>query len=44
MAPYEALPSHSCRTPVCWEEWGDMLLLGSDLVQQTSDKIKIIKQ
>jgi hypothetical protein len=43
MAPYEALYGRRCRTPVCWEEVGDRQLIGPELVQITSEKIKIIK-
>ena len=43
MAPYEALYSRRCRTPVCWEEVGDKQLIGPELVQITSEKIKIIR-
>jgi hypothetical protein len=43
MAPYEALYGRRCRTPVCWEEVGDRQLIGLELVQITSEKIKIIK-
>jgi len=43
MAPYEALYGRRCRTPICWEEVGDRQLIGPELVQITSKKIKIIK-
>jgi len=43
MAPYEALYGRRCRTTVCWVEVGDRQLIGPDLVQITSKKIKIIK-
>ena len=43
MAPYEALYGRRCRTPVCWEEVGDRQLIGPELVQITSEKIKIIR-
>ena len=32
MAPYEALYGRRCRTPLCWEETGDRMILRSDAV------------
>ena len=43
MAPYEALNGRKCRTPLCWEEVGVKQLIGSKLVQITTEKIKIVK-
>jgi hypothetical protein len=43
MAPYEALYGIKCRTPVCWEEVGDQNLMGPEFVQDTSEKIRIIR-
>ncbi|XP_028064302.1 uncharacterized protein LOC114267463 [Camellia sinensis] len=44
MAPYEALYGRKCRSPICWTEIGDRALLGPEIVQDTSEKIKIIQQ
>ncbi|KAJ0081607.1 hypothetical protein Patl1_12146 [Pistacia atlantica] len=43
MPPYEALYSRKCRTPVCWDEVGERKLLGPEIVQDTNEKINIIK-
>ncbi|XP_038889240.1 uncharacterized protein LOC120079131 [Benincasa hispida] len=43
MAPYEALYGRPCRTSICWNEVGERKLLGPELVQQTSDNVKIIR-
>ncbi|KAL5769927.1 hypothetical protein ACOSP7_014081 [Xanthoceras sorbifolium] len=43
MAPYEALYGRKCRTPVCWTEFGEDRLVGPDLIRQTEEKVKIIK-
>ncbi|KAL5862016.1 hypothetical protein ACOSQ4_003312 [Xanthoceras sorbifolium] len=43
MAPYEALYGRKCRTPVCWTELGEDRLVGPDLIRQTEEKVKIIK-
>ena len=44
MAPYEALYGKQCRTPLCWDEVGERRLTAPDLVQITTDKIKIIRE
>jgi hypothetical protein len=44
MAPYEALYGRPCRSPMCWTEAGDAMLLGPQLVEETTNKIRIIKQ
>ena len=40
MAPYEALYGRKCRTPLCWFEIGENLVLGPDMIQQTTGKSK----
>lgn len=44
MAPYEALYGCPCRSPVCWIDAGQDELLGPELVINTIEKIKIIRQ
>jgi len=44
MARYEALYGRKCRTPLCWFEYGENLLLGPELIQQTTDKIRMIQE
>lgn len=44
MAPYEALYGRPCRSPLCWAEVGDNILIGPDLIQETTEKIKIVRQ
>ncbi|GJY26643.1 putative reverse transcriptase domain-containing protein [Tanacetum coccineum] len=43
-APFEALYGRKCRSPVCWAEVGQVKLTGSELVQETTEKIIQIKQ
>ncbi|GJV12850.1 putative reverse transcriptase domain-containing protein [Tanacetum coccineum] len=43
-APYEALYGQKCRSPVCWAEVGEAQLNGSELIQETTEKIVLIKQ
>ncbi|XP_058006755.1 uncharacterized protein LOC131182126 [Hevea brasiliensis] len=44
MTPYEALYGRRCRTPLCWTELSESKIIGSDLVTQTEEKVKIIKE
>ena len=44
MAPYEALYGRRCRTPLCWNQNGELLVLGPKFLQQTSEKVKAIQE
>ncbi|GJT92060.1 putative reverse transcriptase domain-containing protein [Tanacetum coccineum] len=43
-APYEALYGRKCRSPVCWAEVGEAQLTGLEMIQETTEKIVLIKQ
>ena len=43
MAPYEALYGRPCRTPLCWTQVGERSMLGADFVQETTEKIRVLK-
>nr|GEZ48880.1 putative reverse transcriptase domain-containing protein [Tanacetum cinerariifolium] len=43
-APFEALSGRKCRSPVLWAEIGENRLIGSELVQETTDKVVLIKE
>ena len=42
MAPYEALYGKKCRTPLCWDEVSERKLLDPEIVQVTTDNVKVI--
>lgn len=44
MALFEALYGRRCRTPLCWYESGESALLGPEVVQETTDKVKMIQE
>jgi len=44
MAPFEALYGRRCRTPLCWFESGENVVLGPDIVHQTTKKVKLIQE
>ena len=41
MAPYEALYGRPCRSPVCWIEPGDRIILGPDMIREASEKVNL---
>jgi hypothetical protein len=43
MAPFEALYSRRCRTPLSWSETGERQIFGPDLVTEAENKVKIIQ-
>ncbi|PKU75013.1 hypothetical protein MA16_Dca026521 [Dendrobium catenatum] len=42
MAPYEALYGRRCQTPLCWAETGERKIIGDDLVDGATEKIRLI--
>ncbi|KAL6312876.1 hypothetical protein AAG906_022637 [Vitis piasezkii] len=40
MAPYEALYGRPCRSPMCWIESSETSLIGPELVEETTNKIR----
>ncbi|XP_073222472.1 uncharacterized protein [Cicer arietinum] len=44
MAPYEALYGRKCQTPLCWYQDGENLIVGPELVQQTTEKVRQIQE
>ncbi|XP_070009965.1 uncharacterized protein [Nicotiana sylvestris] len=43
MAPYEALYGRRCRFPIGWFELDEARLLGTNLVQDALEKVKVIQ-
>ena len=44
MAPYEVFCGRKCRTPLCWYHDVEAVLVGPELLQQTTEKVKQIQQ
>ncbi|XP_027933068.1 uncharacterized protein LOC114188674 [Vigna unguiculata] len=44
MAPYEALYGRRCRTPLCWYQDGESVMVGPELLRQTTKKVKLIQE
>ncbi|GJW41467.1 hypothetical protein Tco_0067312 [Tanacetum coccineum] len=43
-APFEALYGRKCRLPLLWPEIGESNLTGLELVQETTDKVVLVKE
>ena len=43
MSPYEALYGQTCRTPLCWTQVGERSMIGPEIVEETTEKIKFIQ-
>ncbi|CAM8951146.1 unnamed protein product [Rhodiola kirilowii] len=44
MAPVEALYGRKCRSPICWDDLGERQLLMLEIVKDTVEKIKLIRE
>ena len=44
MALFEALYGRKCRSPLCWFQDGESVLIGPELIQQTNEKVKMIQE
>ncbi|KAM2048412.1 hypothetical protein ACFX1T_006948 [Malus domestica] len=43
MPPFEAFYGKSCRTALCWSEVGERVLVGPEIVEETTQNIQVIK-
>ena len=43
MAPYEALYGRRCRTPLCWYQDGEAVLVGPELLEHTTEKVRMVR-
>ena len=44
VAPYELLYGRKCRTPLCWNDISETVVLGSDFIEKSMDQVRIIQQ
>ena len=42
-APFEALYGRRCRSPMCWDDFTEVVTLGPDLLLQMTDQIKLLR-
>ncbi|CAN6679304.1 unnamed protein product [Malus baccata var. baccata] len=43
MSPFGALYGKSCHTPLCWSEVGERVLVGPEIVEETTQNIQAIR-
>jgi len=43
MAPYEALYGRKCMTLLCWYQDGEAVLVGQELLEQTTEKVRMVR-
>ena len=44
MVPYEAFYGRKYRTPLCWTELSEKKIIDPDLIQETEEKVKMIRE
>jgi len=42
MAPFEALYGRKCRTPLCWSDLDEALIIGPEMIKETIEIIRKI--
>ncbi|KAL6184962.1 hypothetical protein ACLB2K_041097 [Fragaria x ananassa] len=43
IAPFEALYGRQCHTPLCWNKVGERELCGPEIIHDTNEKIKVVR-
>nr|GEV86696.1 putative reverse transcriptase domain-containing protein [Tanacetum cinerariifolium] len=43
-APYELLYGRKCRAPICWNEVGEHVIEGLELIEVTNEKVTVAKE
>jgi len=43
MTPYEALYGRRCMTPLYWYQDGEAMLVGPELLEQTTEKVRMVR-
>ncbi|GKE63118.1 putative nucleotidyltransferase, ribonuclease H, partial [Tanacetum coccineum] len=43
-APFELLYGRKCRAPICWDEVGEHLIEGPELIEITNEKVVVAKE
>lgn len=44
MTPFEALYGKPCRLPSCWLESPEAMAIGSNMVREATEKVKLIQK
>ena len=44
MAPHEALYGRKCRTPLCWSDISETVVIGPQIIEDMTDQVRLIQQ
>ena len=44
MAPFEALYGRKCRSPICWNDISETVVLGPEMIEETVKQVKLIQE
>jgi hypothetical protein len=44
MSPFEALYCRKCRTPLYWDQTGEMQFFGPEIVQEAEEQVPMIRE
>ena len=44
MTSYEALYGRRCRTPLCWHQDGESMLVGLEFLMHTTEKVQMVRE
>jgi hypothetical protein len=44
MSPFEALYGRKCRTPLYWDQTGEIQFFGPELIQEVEEQVRIIRE
>nr|GFD42791.1 putative nucleotidyltransferase, ribonuclease H [Tanacetum cinerariifolium] len=43
-APFEMLYGRKCRTPICWDQVGEHVIEGPEMIEVTNEKVAVAKE
>nr|GFA30211.1 retrotransposon protein, putative, Ty3-gypsy subclass [Tanacetum cinerariifolium] len=43
-APFEMLYGRKCRAPICWDQVGERVIKGPEMIEVTNEKVAIVKE
>ena len=44
MAPFDALHGRKCRSPICWNDINEIVVLGPEMIEETMKQVKLIQE
>nr|GFD25665.1 putative reverse transcriptase domain-containing protein [Tanacetum cinerariifolium] len=43
-APFEMLYGRKCRAPICWDQVGERIIEGPEMIEVTNEKVAVVKE